>query len=142
MAGSPRNDRHGGLKADINVTPLVDVVLVLLIIFIVVTPMLTRGKNVQLPVAVAASAEPETRDPIVLTVTEDKRIWLDNLNLQEAQLLPELKKMLLTNRGRELLIKADSSISVRELRPLLQKVKSAGVRRLSFAVLGQKETVQ
>jgi len=136
------NDGHGGLKADINVTPLVDVVLVLLIIFIVVTPMLTRGKNVQLPVAVAASAEPEARDPIVLTVTEDKRIWLDNQNLQEVELLPELKKMLLTNRGRELLIKADSSVSVRELRPLLQKVKSAGVRRISFAVLGQKETVQ
>lgn len=142
MSGTPRNDGHGGLKADINVTPLVDVVLVLLIIFIVITPMLTRGKNVQLPVAAAAETEPEARDPIVLTVTEDKRIWLDNQNVKEGELLGELKKMLITDRGRELLIKADSSVSVRELRPVLQKVKSAGVRRIAFAVLGRKTSAQ
>lgn len=138
MAGSTKNDGHGGLKADINVTPLVDVVLVLLIIFIVVTPMLTRGKDVQLPMAIAAEAEQEVRDHVVLTVTEDKRIWLDNQNVSEALLASELEKLLLTDRGRELLIKADSSVSVRELRPILQKVKGAGVRRVSFAVLGQK----
>jgi biopolymer transport protein TolR len=98
--------------------------------------MLTRGKNVQLPVAVAAEAESEVRDPVVLTLTEDKRLWLDNRDLPEAKLLVELKRVLLTDRGRELLIKADSSVSVRELRPLLQKIKAAGVRRISFAVLG------
>jgi biopolymer transport protein TolR len=48
--------RQGGLKAEINVTPLVDVVLVLLIIFMVITPMLTRGRDVQLPVAASSDS--------------------------------------------------------------------------------------
>ncbi len=138
MTGQTPKGGHGGLKVDINVTPLVDVVLVLLIIFIVVTPMLSRGKNVQLPKAAAAESQQDVRDPIVLTVTEDKRVWLDNRQVNERSLEKEFKLLRAKDGRRELLVKADASVSVRELRPVLQKLKLAGIRRISFAVLGQQ----
>ncbi len=61
-----------GIKSDINVTPLVDVVLVLLIIFMVVTPMLQRGKDVKLPRAAKVEAEKKKTDPIIISVTTEK----------------------------------------------------------------------
>jgi len=65
---------RGGIKSDINVTPLVDVVLVLLIIFMVVTPMLQRGKDVKLPVATKQKHEEgKDVDPMIVSVTADKR---------------------------------------------------------------------
>jgi len=137
MARSLKRNGCDDLKAEINVTPLVDVVLVLLIIFIVVTPMLTRGRQVQLPVAVANVAEEEVRDPIVLTITSDKRIWLDEKQVRESGLSAELRQVLSTVRGTELLIKADAKVSVRELRPLLRTIKSVGISQISFAVLAR-----
>ncbi|HTJ81129.1 MAG TPA: biopolymer transporter ExbD, partial [Polyangiaceae bacterium] len=66
-----------GMKADINVTPLVDVVLVLLIIFMVVTPMLQRGKEVDLPKAAKTDEENKQVDPLVLSITPDHKVWLE-----------------------------------------------------------------
>ena len=65
------------VRSDINVTPLVDVVLVLLIIFMVITPMLQRGKPVTLPEAKHVSTLGKGGDPILLSVTKDGRVWLD-----------------------------------------------------------------
>src|SRR4051812_20691979 len=110
MAGSVGNGSGSNLKAEINVTPLVDVVLVLLIIFMVVTPMLTRGKNVQLPIAAAADTKGEAAvDSIVLTITRDKRLWLETQRVSnDAELVKELKERLAENPGIAILIKADS----------------------------------
>ena len=68
-----------GVKNEINVTPLVDVVLVLLIIFMVVTPMLQRGKDVRLPQAQKTDEESKEADPLVLSLTDDKRIWIESV---------------------------------------------------------------
>jgi biopolymer transport protein TolR len=138
MAGFVGKGGGGGLRAEINVTPLVDVVLVLLIIFMVVTPMLTRGKNVQLPIAAAADAKTEaSQDAIVLTITADKRLWLETQKVSDKELVKELKERLAETPGIEILIKADSAVSVRDLRPVLQKLKLAGASQIAFAVLEQ-----
>src|SRR5438094_1822844 len=81
----------GGVRSDINVTPLVDVVLVLLIIFMVITPMLQRGKAVKLPEAKHV-AENQGGDPILLSVTNDGKIWLDKVEVQKAELVDKLKE--------------------------------------------------
>src|SRR3954469_19061546 len=75
MAGGPNR----GVKSDINVTPLVDVCLVLLIIFMVITPMLQRGKEVTLPEATkkALSQTAKDEDPLILSVTPDKKMFLE-----------------------------------------------------------------
>src|ERR1700712_900440 len=124
------------LKAEINVTPWVDVVLVLLIIFMVVTPMLTRGREVQLPVAQAAGADHESIDAIVLTVSADKTLWLENHKVSGAKLADELKSRLSQNPSTQtVLIKADASVTVKDLRPVLQKLKTVSISQIAFAVL-------
>jgi biopolymer transport protein TolR len=129
---------QGKLKAEINVTPLVDVVLVLLIIFMVVTPMLTRGREVQLPVAQAADAEHESIDAIVLTVAADHSLWLENRKVSTSSLTEQLKQRLSGNPEQAVLIKADASVTVRELRPVLAKLKGANITQIAFAVLEKR----
>ena len=126
------------LKADINVTPLVDVVLVLLIIFMVVTPMLTRGREVQLPVAQAADAEHESIDAIVLTVAADRTLWLENKKVSANALTQQLKARLSGHPEQAVLIKADATVTVKDLRPVLQKLKLASVTQIAFAVLEKR----
>ncbi len=67
-----------GIKNEINVTPLVDVVLVLLIIFMVVTPMLQRGKDVRLPKAQQIEKDDKKADPIIVSVTPDKHLYVEH----------------------------------------------------------------
>jgi biopolymer transport protein TolR len=126
------------LKADINVTPLVDVVLVLLIIFMVVTPMLTRGREVELPVAQAADAEHDTIDAVVLTVAADRSLWLENKKISPSTLAQQLKARLSGRPEQAVLIKADATVTVKDLRPLLQKLKLAHVTQIAFAVLEKR----
>jgi biopolymer transport protein TolR len=125
------------LKAEINVTPLVDVVLVLLIIFMVVTPMLTRGRDVQLPVASASEGDVEIPNAVVVTVTADRKLWIENQPVELAGLVKEASARLREHRGEQILIKADASVTVRDLRPLLQHLKRANVTQIAFAVLEQ-----
>jgi len=70
---------HRGVKSEINITPLVDVVLVLLIIFMVVTPMLQRGKDVHLPKATSFKERPSDADPLILSITKDKSLYLERV---------------------------------------------------------------
>jgi len=79
-----------GVKSDINVTPLVDVVLVLLIIFMVITPMLQRGKPVQLPRAKMVSELKHGGDPILLSVTSDGRVFIDKREVSKKELADAL----------------------------------------------------
>src|SRR5919106_2551894 len=76
----------GGVKSDINVTPLVDVMLVLLIIMMIVAPLLQKGVDVRLPIATNSSEKPETQDQTVLAVTADGRLWLNSVQVPEGQL--------------------------------------------------------
>src|SRR2546421_11227651 len=66
-----------GVRSDINITPLVDVVLVLLIIFMVITPMLQRGKSVELPKAKHAIAGKEGPDPLFISITKDGNVFIE-----------------------------------------------------------------
>ena len=90
----------GGVKADINVTPLVDVVLVLLIIFMVVTPMLQRGKDVRLPKAAQKEQqEGQSADPLILSMTPDKKMYLENDAYDEPNLEAALKTIPLVGQA-------------------------------------------
>src|SRR3954452_7487475 len=80
-----------GIKNEINVTPLVDVVLVLLIIFMVITPMLQRGKDVTLPKAKETSGK-EPKDPLVVSVTPDKKLYLESDQYDEPNLKRHLEE--------------------------------------------------
>ena len=124
-----------GIKSEINVTPLVDVVLVLLIIFMVVTPMLQRGKDVRLPRAAEVEKEhKETGDPIVISVTADQKIFLEKDELAGELFESALRIKLAANPGRRLLLKGDSTLSYETIREVMHRARAAGARGMSFGV--------
>jgi biopolymer transport protein ExbD len=128
-----------GVKSDINVTPLVDVVLVLLIIFMVVTPMLQRGKDVRLPKARKVETEKKGSEPIIVSVTADKSIYLENDKLDDEAFQAELTKKLLAKPGERILLKGDQSLTFEDVRRVMNLARKAGAKAISLGVEEVKE---
>ena len=124
-----------GPNSEINVTPLVDVVLVLLIIFMVVTPMLQRGKDVKLPDAASAKEDKEKHgDPLVVSITKDKRIFVDNTEYRERELGPVLERQLSVAKRRKLLLKGDKDLTVGDVRRLMDTMRGVGADGVALGV--------
>jgi biopolymer transport protein TolR len=130
-----------GPKAEINVTPLVDVVLVLLIIFMVVTPMLQRGKSVELPKAreIEKKMDGGKDNALILSVTPDKKLYLDNDALDEKALEDRLREEIAKDPVRKVLLKADNSLRVGDVRKVMLVARKANARRVSLGVEEQKD---
>ena len=122
-----------GVKSDINVTPLVDVVLVLLIIFMVITPLLQRGKPVELPRARHVSALEGGGDPILLSVTKDGRIWIDKKEVARQALAEGLAAELAAAPGAPVVLQADRDLDYRTIRAVILEVAKTRVPGLSLA---------
>ena len=122
-----------GVKSDINVTPLVDVVLVLLIIFMVITPMLQRGKPVQLPQANELSALKSGGDPIMVSVTRDGRIWVDKVEYEKDALVEALNAQMAMHPGSPVLVKGDKDTSYKYIRELVLEVSKTHLMGVSLA---------
>jgi biopolymer transport protein ExbD len=123
-----------GLKSNINVTPLVDVVLVLLIIFMVITPMLQRGKDVHLPRADNPDQEKDDGDPLIVSVTPDKKVWIESRDVEESQLEYKLAEMLEKDPARRMLLKGDEALVVGDVRKVMDHLKKAGAKGVALAV--------
>ena len=130
-----------GVKNDINVTPLVDVVLVLLIIFMVVTPMLQRGKDVKMPEAKNIEKEAKEQESIIVSVTTDKKIWLESAEVDPDKLETDLRESLAQMPGRRVLLKGDQALTVAEVRKVMDRARKAGAKGVSLGVeeLGKKK---
>ena len=124
----------GGLKNEINVTPLVDVVLVLLIIFMVVTPMLQRGKDVRLPKAHEIEKESQRGDPIIVSVTPDKRVFIEHDQVDDRHFERRLSDELTQKPGRPILLKGDQSLACGEIRRVMNLARKAGAKGVSLGV--------
>jgi biopolymer transport protein ExbD len=122
-----------GVKNDINVTPLVDVVLVLLIIFMVVTPMLHRGRDVRLPKALTTD-ETKKPDVLVISVPSDGTIWFETTPVAKEVLRAKVAESIQKDPERKILVKGDDALKVREIRTVMAEVKAAGAKGISFAV--------
>ncbi len=124
-----------GIKNEINVTPLVDVVLVLLIIFMVVTPMLQRGKDVKLPRAEQVEKErKESSDPLVVSVTAEGRVYLEKDELGFDDFEAALRAKLSDTPNRRILLKGDTTLAFKEVREVMHRARAAGARGVSLGV--------
>jgi len=126
------------VRSDINVTPLVDVVLVLLIIFMVITPMLQRGKPVTLPDAKHVSTLGKGGDPILLSVTKDGRVWLDGeahtkQEVKDEQIEQELNIELQAKPGVPIMVKVDRDVEYKRVRQVVLEVSKTHVMGVSLA---------
>jgi biopolymer transport protein TolR len=117
----------GGIKADINVTPLVDVMLVLLIIMMLVAPMLQKGVDVRLPEAGNSSDKPETQNQTVLAVTADKRFYVNSVPVPESELLTRVQSALEDQKEKIVLIKGDTDAPYSAIMAVMDKLREAQI---------------
>ena len=117
--------------AEINVTPLVDVMLVLLIIFMVTAPMLQTGVDVDLPEAKAQTI-PDDEGKLILTVTKDKRVFLGKLQIPFEDVEKVLKGNAKLNADHELYLHADKGLFYGDVVKIMAAVKQAGVDKLGM----------
>jgi biopolymer transport protein TolR len=127
----------GSVRSDINITPLVDVVLVLLIIFMVITPMLQRGKSVELPKARHAATN-ETKDapePIFISVTKDGEVWVeqDKQPANKEAVMAALEAAAKTP-GQRVMLKADVETEYGKVRPVMDWASKAKLKGVSLAL--------
>jgi len=114
------------VRSDINVTPLVDVCLVLLIIFMVVTPMLQKGVDVNLPETTLPERMPEGQKQLDLAIKQDGSIFVAQKWVPKDQVLATLRDIYSQTPDKDVVIKADRRIEYREVRDLMRLVQQAG----------------
>jgi biopolymer transport protein ExbD len=123
---------EGQVKSDINVTPLVDVVLVLLIIFMVVTPMLQKGKDVLLPVTDNPKQEKsDDENEILVSITKDKLLYIDTDPVTEDGLLQKMTETFERNPGKLILIKGDRRLTFGDVKDIMLRINEAGFTNVS-----------
>jgi biopolymer transport protein TolR len=122
-----------GVKSDINVTPLIDVVLVLLIIFMVVTPLLERGKSVNLPDS-RHTDENKEQQTLVISMPTDNTLWLEGTPATTETLGSQLVQELAKHPGMKLMLKGDEALKVKPVREVMAIAKGAGVSQVLLGV--------
>ena len=127
------NGDEGGhsLISDINVTPLVDVMLVLLIIFMVTAPMMTHGIKVDLPETESKSIKAK-EDPLILSITRKKEIFIENYKVELDDLGGKLNKIFANRAAKEILLQADKSVSYGFVITVMSQVKEAGITKVGM----------
>lgn len=118
------------LMAEINVTPFVDVMLVLLIIFMVTTPMMQRGIDIQLPQAAAEKVD--LSKGVVISIKKNKKIYLGDEIIPLEKLGERLKDLYDNKKLREVYLKADKNLPYGFVVKAMAKIKEAGIQRLGM----------
>jgi biopolymer transport protein TolR len=144
MSMSMGNGGGDGTLAEINVTPMVDVMLVLLIIFMVTAPLMQQGVEVQLPQTTAAPIERTDEDNLILSLTKDKKIFLSRKGSDVEIALDDLVEKLKFNeklkKDKELFLRADKTLDYGFVVDILAKLKDAEVTQLGM--LTEPESVE
>ena len=120
------SDAESDVSADINVTPLVDVCLVMLIIFMVVTPLLRAGADVNLPLTDRPPGMPEGPKQKTISMTVRAEVVIDGVWIPDQNLLGYFKDLYDKSPEKELVIKADKGLKYKEVRRIMQLVNQAG----------------
>jgi biopolymer transport protein TolR len=122
----------GGVKSDINVTPLCDVMLVLLIIMMIVAPLLQQGVSVKLPTAGNTVDKPETQDQTVIAIAADKHMYLNAKPVQEADLANKINEILENKKEKVVLIKADEDVDYGTVMAAMDQLRQAGIEDIGL----------
>jgi biopolymer transport protein ExbD len=122
----------GGVKADINVTPLVDVMLVLLIIMMLVAPMLQQGVSVKLPTAANTIDKPEVQGQTVVAIGRDKQMYLNAKPVQETEMATRVNELLENKTEKIVLIKADEEVEYGAVMAAMDQLRQAGIEDIGL----------
>ena len=142
MAGGTMASRAGGgigrpryrPMAEINVTPMVDVMLVLLIIFMVAAPLATVDVKVDLP-ASTAKPVPRPDQPVYLSIKEDTSLYLDNQQIDPAQLGAALDRLTAGDKQKTIFVRGDKGVDYADLMSVMDNLRGAGYLKIGLVGL-------
>jgi biopolymer transport protein TolR len=131
--------KDSGFMGEINVTPFVDVMLVLLIIFMVTAPMMVEGVNVDLPETTAQPLESE-KEPLVVTIDKDGQVFINDFKTGRDIFATKLTKVLEARQDRTVYLKADKTIPYGVVMQIMSEIRGTGVAKLGMVTLPVPET--
>ncbi|MCX6102122.1 MAG: protein TolR [Proteobacteria bacterium] len=134
MAGFKNFSDDSGPMADINITPFVDVMLVLLVIFMVTAPMLESGIPIQLPKA-SGKALPKGEAPVTLNISKDSKLFLEKEEIPFSLLNKKLQQFYKNKSNQEIYIRADSSLTYGFVAQVMATIKNAGINKIGLVTL-------
>ncbi len=129
MAMGSNNNRS--VVADINVTPLVDVMLVLLVIFMVTAPMMQQGMQVNLPKTESKSMT-QAEETVIVTVNQKGKIFIDKTEISANELQPKLIDLFVSRTNKEIFLKADAGVTYGNVARAIADIKGAGIEKLGM----------
>ena len=129
--GPIRGNGRRRLVSDINVTPLVDVMLVLLIIFMVTAPMMTQGLNVDLPETTSKSLRQEEK-PLVVTINKEGGISINNVPQVRALMVQELEKNYAVNKDQPVFLRSDKNVAYGIVVEVMTDIKTVGFDKIGM----------
>jgi biopolymer transport protein ExbD len=130
--GMSVGDKKGGMNSEINITPLADVMLVLLIIVMLIAPLLQQGVELTLPEAANTEDKPESDEQTTLAVTADGRFFVDNIESSESEMLNNVQAALERKLERIVLIKADQDAQYSSVMAVLDRLQRAGIENIGL----------
>jgi biopolymer transport protein TolR len=133
--GGGRRRRHRGRAAamsEINVTPFVDVMLVLMIIFMVAAPLLTVGVPVKLPETAANAMPTEQEEPLTITLTADGLIMLQTTEIADADLIPKLKAIAAERKSDKVFVRADGAVTYMRVAQVMGALNAGGFNNIGL----------
>ena len=120
--------------SEINVTPLVDVMLVLLIIFMVTAPMMQQGIDVDLPQTAPGGVQPN-EDPFVLVISKDGHVTVGQATIPKEQLQTKLKAIFQTRANKQIYIQADRHVDYGAVAEVMGEIRAAGITNIGLITL-------
>ena len=133
--GGPR----GAIKADINVTPLVDVMLVLLIIMMLVAPLIQQGVSVRLPTAKNTADKPETQDQTTIAISSAREVYLNAQPVRTDELVAKINDALSGKKEKIVLIKADKDVDYGTVMATMDQLREAGIEDIGLITDQKKD---
>jgi biopolymer transport protein TolR len=137
--GHRRRGRHHALVSEINVTPFVDVMLVLLIIFMVAAPLLTVGVPIELPETQARALNAETQ-PITVSVNQEGQIFLQETEIGLDEIVPKLQAISQTGYEERIFVRGDRDADYGTVMRVMARISSAGYRNLGLVTLQEQDS--
>jgi biopolymer transport protein ExbD len=122
----------GGVKSDINVTPLVDVMLVLLIIMMLIALMLQQGVVLKLPTATNTVDKPEVQGQTIIAISKDKSLYLNAKQIGEGELATKVTELLENSKDKIVLIKADEEVEYSAVMAAMDQLRQAGIEDIGL----------
>jgi biopolymer transport protein TolR len=136
--GHRRRGRHHGLMSEINVTPMVDVMLVLLIIFMVAAPLLTVGVPIDLPDTQAKAMNSDTQ-PITVSIDPQGKVYLQETEIPIEEVVPKLEAIAKTGYDERIYVRGDKVADYGTVMKVMARISAAGFRNIGLVTLQEQD---